>query len=150
MWSHRSQEIGSDAYRQYLLWDLSRHLTWISPVATLVITGKVITLEMGPGYQKAKNTIGPDRKSFLGIRLSALNSNIDHQFPGHFWIITQNNLKWYSWLYVLRISCCLPGSDTIPVLCFLWWLLISAVFNSFVQYFVLFSQRADLSQRADR
>jgi hypothetical protein len=30
-------------------------------------TGKVITLEMGPGYQKAKNTIGPDLKSFLGI-----------------------------------------------------------------------------------
>ena len=29
----------------------------------LVITGKVITLEMGPGYQKAKNTIGPDLKS---------------------------------------------------------------------------------------
>jgi hypothetical protein len=60
---------------------------------TLVITGKVITLEMGPGSQKAKNTIGPDLKSFLGISLSALNSNIDHQFPGHFWIITQNNLK---------------------------------------------------------
>ena len=30
---------------------------------SLVITGKVITLEMGPGYQKAKNTIGPDLKS---------------------------------------------------------------------------------------
>jgi hypothetical protein len=44
---------------------------------------------MGPGYQKAKNTIGPDLKSFLGISLSVLNSNIDHQFPGHFWIITQ-------------------------------------------------------------
>ena len=57
---------------------------------SLVITGKVIiTLEMGPGYQKAKNTIGPDLKSFLGMRLSSLNSNIDHQFPGHFWIITQ-------------------------------------------------------------
>jgi hypothetical protein len=38
------------------------------PSATpLVITGKVmITLEMGPGSQKAKNTIGPDLKSFLG------------------------------------------------------------------------------------
>lgn len=47
-----------------------------------MITGKVITLEMGPGYQKAKNTIGPDLKSFLGISLSTLNSNIDHQFPG--------------------------------------------------------------------
>ena len=32
----------------------------------LVITGEVITLEMGPGSQKAKNTIGPDLKSFLG------------------------------------------------------------------------------------
>ena len=31
--------------------------------SALVITGKVITLEMGPGYQKAKNTIGPDLKS---------------------------------------------------------------------------------------
>ena len=60
-----------------------------------MITGEVITctLEMGPGSQKAKNTIGPDLKSFLGISLSTLNSNIDHQFPGHFWIITQNNLK---------------------------------------------------------
>ena len=29
----------------------------------LVITVEVITLEMGPGYQKAKNTIGPDLKS---------------------------------------------------------------------------------------
>jgi hypothetical protein len=28
-----------------------------------VITGEVITLEMGPGSQKAKNTIGPDLKS---------------------------------------------------------------------------------------
>jgi hypothetical protein len=63
------------------------------PLYTLVITGEVITLEMGPGSQKAKNTIGPDLKSFLGMRLSTLNSNIDHQFPGHFWIITQNNLK---------------------------------------------------------
>jgi hypothetical protein len=52
--------------------------------ATLVITGEVITLEMGPGSQKAKNTIGPDLRSFLGISLSALNSNIDHQFPGNF------------------------------------------------------------------
>ena len=51
---------------------------------TLVITGEVITLEMGPGSQKAKNAIGPDLRSFLGIRLSALNSNIDHQFPGNF------------------------------------------------------------------
>ena len=59
--------------------------------STLVITGKVITLEMGPGYQKAKNTIGPDLKSFLGMRLSGLNSNIDHQFPGNFWIITKQS-----------------------------------------------------------
>ena len=64
---------------------------------TLVITvaesSEVITMEMGPWSQKAKNTIGPDLRSFLGMRLSTLNSNIDHQFPGHFWIITQNNLK---------------------------------------------------------
>ena len=46
---------------------------------------------MGPGSQKAKNTIGPDLKSFLGMRLSGLNSNIDHQFPGHFWIITKES-----------------------------------------------------------
>ena len=39
-----------------------------------MITGEVITMEMGPGSQKAKNTIGPDLKSFLGISLSALNS----------------------------------------------------------------------------
>ena len=57
----------------------------------LVITGKVITLEMGPGSQKAKNTIGPDLKSFLGISLSTLNSNIDHQSPGNFWIITKQS-----------------------------------------------------------
>ena len=43
--------------------------------STLVITGEVITMEMGPGSQKAKNTIGPDLRSFLGMRLSTLNSN---------------------------------------------------------------------------
>ena len=61
----------------------------VGPRGTLVITAEVITLEMGPGSQKAKNTIGPDLRSFLGISLSTLNSNIDHQFPGHFWIITK-------------------------------------------------------------
>ena len=41
----------------------------------LVAVGEVITLEeeMGPGSQKAKNTIGPDLRSFLGISLSGLN-----------------------------------------------------------------------------
>ena len=71
-------------------------------------------MEMGPGSQKAKNTIGPDLRSFLGMRLSTLNSNIDHQFPWHFWIITQNNLKGYSWLDVLRIDC-RPHLSNVPV-----------------------------------
>ena len=44
------------------------------PVNPLVITGEVITMEMGPGSQEAKNTIGPDLRSFLGIRLSGMNS----------------------------------------------------------------------------
>ena len=62
-------------------------------------------MEMGPGSQKAKNTIGPDLRSFLGMRLSILNSNIDHQFPGHFWIITKQSKMMHSWLDVLRIDC---------------------------------------------
>ena len=60
---------------------------------TLVITGEVITMEMGPGSQKAKNTIGPDLRSFLGMRLSILNSNIDHQYSQGISGSSQNNLK---------------------------------------------------------
>jgi hypothetical protein len=57
----------------------------VRPLATtLVITGEVITLEMGPGSQKAKNTIGPDLKSFLGMRLSTLKFQYRSSIPRAF------------------------------------------------------------------
>ena len=77
---------------QILEGQIHRKLTR-SPIEMQADRGEVITLEMGPGSQKAKNTIGPDLKSFLGNAFVYPEIPIDHQFPGHFWIITQNNLK---------------------------------------------------------
>ena len=50
---------------QILEGQIHRKLTR-SPIEMQADRGEVITLEMGPGSQKAKNTIGPDLKSFLG------------------------------------------------------------------------------------